>query len=1053
MIMNSKADNKYHFLVDKPMGEDLFISKSQTKMAEIISENVINNPEFKIIGIDGDWGTGKSNLVELIKKKLQGTHEFFIYDVWGHQEDHQRQAILVELTRFINEKRLVKDSEKWEKSLHELLAKKKIIDSTSMPKLNPYFLLFLLVTIMYAPIVISLGEKMKPLYLKALLYLSPIIIVTALLIVSFCRNRSKNKSFKKNLYNSFSKVSGIYSDKIEKEIKHEVISENEPSAKEFQDWMDKIDNDLGDKNKKVIMVFDNFDRLPKQHILSIWSSIHLFFAERTYSNIKVILPFDKEHIQNAFNDLNDNKNRFGDDYINKTFDIVFRIPKPIMSDWKDFFRKKWEEAFSGDIQELESVIHIYEHLSERKTPREIISFINEILTIKLVNNVYKERYIAIFVLCKSEVLKDTLKSITDLNYLKGLESIYKYDNDFSNQLTAITYNLEVDKANEIIYLQNLIDSLNKNDLKSFETISKAPFFKDIFDTAINQIKLIENPIRLLGKLIKEDFSHNFNSAWKIIYDKALMQDLKFEKINIEDWQLILIKNAPNNDLLKRIINECYYLLTQKECPVDLIEQIDKLPELINGESIYDFLKNVKVEPERFLEILNLKGAEYLKYKVLCEEDKLDDYLKSLQPVELEGFSNTDVLFNYYKLTDYVNNLKQFIRKYDTITEFNVTLTKLKESSYDNYKIKELINDSQLITLFKSIRDKDDIPIKYDLIAFRLIKANKFSSSYSDAFSSTIQSNDKTLVNGVSKVILDYINYKDLLLLVNSFGIKAPLLKAVVLKIIEANYFEEESFEITEIIKSSNYSKLKSILEIKAKKLLNNLSLGKFDFNDSFAGLDSNFIEDCFSIKSDDYLVVNSFKRMFNSNFSEFRREEYENIFDDFNSIYVKYFNEIEESYLTQSSLDVFGEKFKNALAENNLNDKWWEILEIYNSAKGLSIKQLLENIRDDFLNSKIELTIDNAEKITGYFLKFKLLKNKDSVFRTIIKNEFLENEEYVTFLLKNVSYINNIYDNLKQEDRQGFENTINANRDSNELIEELAKKIGIRKSSNESEEK
>lgn len=79
MIMNSKADNKYHFLVDKPMGEDLFISKSQTKMAEIISENVINNPEFKIIGIDGDWGTGKSNLVELIKKKLQGTHEFFIY--------------------------------------------------------------------------------------------------------------------------------------------------------------------------------------------------------------------------------------------------------------------------------------------------------------------------------------------------------------------------------------------------------------------------------------------------------------------------------------------------------------------------------------------------------------------------------------------------------------------------------------------------------------------------------------------------------------------------------------------------------------------------------------------------------------------------------------------------------------------------------------------------------------------------------------------------------------------------------------------------------------
>ena len=32
----------------------------------------------------------------------KGSHKFFIYDVWGHQEDDQRKAILVELTEFIS---------------------------------------------------------------------------------------------------------------------------------------------------------------------------------------------------------------------------------------------------------------------------------------------------------------------------------------------------------------------------------------------------------------------------------------------------------------------------------------------------------------------------------------------------------------------------------------------------------------------------------------------------------------------------------------------------------------------------------------------------------------------------------------------------------------------------------------------------------------------------------------------------------------------------------------------------------------------------------------
>ena len=100
-------ENYPKFLSNQAIGEDLFLGHSQEKTADVII-NDIKNSEFGIIGIDGSWGSGKSNLVKIIEKKLSADkYNFFIYDVWGHQEDNQRIAILDELTSFlINKKNL-----------------------------------------------------------------------------------------------------------------------------------------------------------------------------------------------------------------------------------------------------------------------------------------------------------------------------------------------------------------------------------------------------------------------------------------------------------------------------------------------------------------------------------------------------------------------------------------------------------------------------------------------------------------------------------------------------------------------------------------------------------------------------------------------------------------------------------------------------------------------------------------------------------------------------------------------------------------------------------
>ena len=81
-----------HFLENQPCGEDLFEGKSHEKIATQIANLLQNNDTINAIGIDGGWGSGKSNLVKLVKKYLdEEQYHFLIYDAWGFQTDFQRK--------------------------------------------------------------------------------------------------------------------------------------------------------------------------------------------------------------------------------------------------------------------------------------------------------------------------------------------------------------------------------------------------------------------------------------------------------------------------------------------------------------------------------------------------------------------------------------------------------------------------------------------------------------------------------------------------------------------------------------------------------------------------------------------------------------------------------------------------------------------------------------------------------------------------------------------------------------------------------------------------
>lgn len=145
--MKSLKPNCPRFIVTSPIGEDLFEGKSQDKIADAIIEYFSEySYSGKIIGLDGGWGSGKSNVINIIDKRVnenvskkEGKY-VFTFDAWGHQEDNMRRAILEELTEeLISTKdevlkndnsnwQIYKDTGTWEQKLKRLNAKYREIE-------------------------------------------------------------------------------------------------------------------------------------------------------------------------------------------------------------------------------------------------------------------------------------------------------------------------------------------------------------------------------------------------------------------------------------------------------------------------------------------------------------------------------------------------------------------------------------------------------------------------------------------------------------------------------------------------------------------------------------------------------------------------------------------------------------------------------------------------------------------------------------------------------------------------------------------------------------
>lgn len=776
-------------LQNVPVGKDKFASQSQDHIAESIKNLILNidNKELSIrlIGIEGGWGTGKSNLVKILEDKLSDEdYSFFLYDAWGHQEDLHRRAIIEELSDFVAEQKIRTACTADLNQIKEETLGTEIITNTIQ---NPDFswaFFFLVVSL----ICFSANNFVKDIYSNLSFYLG-IISIGAIglsffsIIFQSLRQAKGICSFFSNFKN---KTLQIYNKKEEKNTTMKRINQLNPSSKSFENFLQVIDKGLN--NHKLVIVIDNIDRMNKDKVKDIWATIHMCFSSAAeLHNILVLVPFDKNKIRDAFyqeeeNELstaNDtdkkittydtekiNKLALVDDFIQKTFSLVFRVSLPVLSDWEEFFRERWTAAF-GSIQdeiEFDYVKRIFDAFTKVITPRNIIAFINEFATIKLsgVDNQIKSRYIAIFIKKQNYILSNITDALTQFDYLNPLDYLVNQDggDEYFKSIASLIYQVPLDKGLQVALSRPLKQALENQDTNEVERISANPNFDSMLGDVLNHINNMGNSVIALSQLSQDKFQSEdiYQNRWDDIFSRIMNRDKGREYHEVMDYQLILLDKITREKKItytKKIVENLYSISNEEFDPNVFSDNIDRLDFIIKKYQInvFELLRERKCSLNQYKTFMS-SGKHLCNYKLVCDTKQINDYLAQYP---LENISDInyikELLKCQYDLSEYKTFLERNVVNTTSYDSFKGFIGVLKQFP-DVVKLENLAW-STYTSIFSQVDKKNDF--YYDLAA---IGYSHFSYSQLNGLGNFLSSNEeerKRLIEPIRSVILTYIS--------------------------------------------------------------------------------------------------------------------------------------------------------------------------------------------------------------------------------------------------------------------------------------------------------
>lgn len=657
LILPSTTDpNKRNLVVDQRSDADFFTSKSHEKISEAIvnllqampnpnASSLNNQSEGIMIGLTGPYGSGKSTVIEILKKKLDaynnaklpnGSNEIdgynkidvFIFDAWSHQGNALRRSFLNQLSEALIDKDQRKEPKyrEWKRYFdgtidtaefseeHSELTSIGIIATFASVLIAFGYSLINKVEVSVAdhfPILhqfgtwIGIPDKAILAYIGMSFIFIPLIFIALYFVLNTIKKRN-------------SKI--VTAQQITKVATH---STGDPTSIEFRDLFVKLlqcsasVKRLKGTGGKLLIVVDNLDRVIGSDVTHIWATLKTFFekdssSECNIGNVSLLVPYDLTAVRSNLTQihLNDDLNHYAEALLDKAFQVQFDIPPLMYSEWRKFFESQLKivdttleisgDNFSKDCADLANIYRVLRRQIDAPTPREIKLFINRLVANHLSRSKKTDTHIP------SQKNEASISIKTLALWLMWKEH-FTSDIEFNQALiklmdtNKVTFSAvkESQLANIEISKNTSKGNLKKSNANSF--FDRREHNLSRFKSEITIFSLIREAARIQGEFSKTGFNiavRVSNLHYGTIDDAHSIQILMHDKV-----KKALSCSTNNNEEVKDILNKAITPLkadqdSVKEIIIIIIENIILADiNICNGsapELLIKYAKNLKV---------------------------------------------------------------------------------------------------------------------------------------------------------------------------------------------------------------------------------------------------------------------------------------------------------------------------------------------------------------------------------------------------------------------------------------------------------------------------
>jgi energy-coupling factor transporter ATP-binding protein EcfA2 len=493
-MADSAHECRTNLLPDYPSSEDAF---GHETLADTLSNILLTTSGGKSIALVGSWGSGKSTVVELTKRKLKVQSNdkvnLFVFDAWAHQGDPLRRTFLERLLDFLHAAKWLPRDDYWVGKREELARRKETTTTDSTPVLTKFGLVFL-ISLAMLPFASSLAANNIVKYWPDLWYgiagIGLLFVPFLIAAAAWFQHRRAAKSGGRAPLS----LATLFVSRMQERVHTTKLQTPEPTSLEFQAFfVDAIEQALKEGDRKIVIVIDNLDRIDSDDALMIWATLQTFFDFNAYSDkgklsrLWVVVPFDPSAVRKLWgNDVSAKwDGSLGEvppaqSFLDKTFQIRLRVPRPVLSNWDRFFRAQLKIALpSHSDSEFHAVIRVFDVCvvqgGEPPTPRDIKLFINDVGVLhRRWQDTIPLATLALYIALTrkqrnlpSELANPTIKLIRNLH-------VKLFGDNWRRDLAAVHFNVSPDTAIQVLLGSTLNDIVERRDSEALKAIAEVP---------------------------------------------------------------------------------------------------------------------------------------------------------------------------------------------------------------------------------------------------------------------------------------------------------------------------------------------------------------------------------------------------------------------------------------------------------------------------------------------------------------------------------------------------------------------------------------------------